>query len=577
MAPVDPNINFDCPECEERLAVSSDKVGNQIYCPHCGDQVHVPKPMSTVDKLLTGLIDEDEIDHPGSLKIDGISSDVELGTSWNITCHVCDSVLLVTQEQVGAKVKCNDCYTMLTVRPRKNAPTTDGVADGSTLEIVEDVPDESPTPKPTEKSSSDIDELTLAPEVDLPTEFTAAQKETYLDEIDEEEGKDSAATDEPIQLTPENLESEDDEPILLTEPVGIAKAPKGKSSGSLNPMFAASAPSSAEEDDEDDSDEEIEMLDVAPEELNQQEDFGVPDVAPVATPKQLPRVPRKGRQPAAIPVQGEDDEAPVRVHAKRRPKSEPAAAPQRKSNKFEFDEAPFGEVMDKAFGVLKSGKVMLWMLIAIAIMATGGAIWQWLGPDRLDPETSPVSQRILFWGAGYACGQAVFFVGYIILLFVGGVIFRETALGQTKVDSVSCTDAADFTSTMLLFGFSMFIAALPCMMLGWMFLTIPVQFFLAGVFLFAAWKNQGAFLIVSASIFESFSKHLPSWKNWAMGALLAAAGGMIGGGLMEVTLPILSVFTSIAGAILVALVTLFFAAISGWHCGTCVEKLRQAE
>ncbi len=570
MAPVDPNISFDCPECDELLSVSHEKVGNQVYCPHCGDQVYVPSPVSTVDKLLTGMIEEDEIDHPGTLKIDGISSDVEKGTSWNITCHVCDSVLVVTQEQVGTKVKCNDCYSMLEVRPRGNLQKIDGVADGSELEVVEDVPESSPVPEPTPVKSDD-DELTLAPLVDLPAGFAEAQKETYLKDLPEGEQHDDA----PMELTAEHLEPEEDAPILLTDPVNLANEPAGKAVDSLNPMFAASAPLSDEADEDDDSDEMIEVLDLSPEELNQQEEkFFHADVVA----KELPRVPRKGRQPASVPVPQNDVDAPVRVHAKRRPKQkETVAAPERSSRAFEFDQASFGDVMDKAFGVLKSGKVLMWGLAAIVLMSIGGAVWQWLGPDRLDPEVELLSKRLLHWGAGYLCGQAVFFVGYIVLLFVGGVIFRETAQGRTHVKSVSCTDAADFTSTMLLFGFSMFIAALPLMMIGWMFLTIPFQFFLAGIFLFAAWKNQGAFLIISASIFESFSKHLGSWQNWAMGALLAAAGGLLGGGLMEVSWPVLSVFTSIAGAVLIAMVTLFYAAISGWHCGAVVDKLRRGE
>jgi len=157
------------------------------------------------------------------------------------------------------------------------------------------------------------------------------------------------------------------------------------------------------------------------------------------------------------------------------------------------------------------------------------------------------------------------------------VIFRETAQGETKVKSVAVTDAADFTSTMLLFGFSMAIAALPCMFFGYMWISLPVQFLLAGCFLFAAWENQGAFAIVSGSIAGSFAQHSSSWKKWFAGACLAAGGGVVGGLLMEVNMPIISVFTSIAGAILITFATVLYAAISGWHCGNVVEKMKQAD
>jgi hypothetical protein len=123
----------------------------------------------------------------------------------------------------------------------------------------------------------------------------------------------------------------------------------------------------------------------------------------------------------------------------------------------------------------------------------------------------------------------------------------------------------------------MFIAALPCMLFGYMFVSIPFQFFFAGALLFAAWKNQGAFSIVSGSLLNSISQNSASWKNWLLGAGLASLGGIVGGGLMEVPMQIISVFTSIAGAIIIAFATLLYAAITGWHCGSAVESLQESD
>ena len=320
----------------------------------------------------------------------------------------------------------------------------------------------------------------------------------------------------------------------------------------------------------------IEMFDVSPEELNQAE-FAAPAAN---TSKTLPRMPRKGKQPTAIPVANDDDEsAPIRVHAKRprgkKKKSTARSAPV--ANRFEFGESNIGEVLEKAMGVLKTGKIWIWAIVSVIVMAIGGAVWQWIQPHRIEPESVEFGQRMLSYGTGLLFGQLVFFVGYIVLLFVGGVVFRETARGKTKVTSVSASGGAEFTSTMLLFGFSMFVAALPCMFFGLMFISLPFQFFLAGIFLFAAWKNQAAFQIVSTSVFQSFSDHGNSWKNWAMGTGIAAFLGFVGGGLMEVYFPVVSVFTSFAGAMLIAFATLFYAAISGWHCGSVVEKLEAEE
>ena len=561
LASADQNYSFDCPQCDERLSVSREKMGNQIHCVHCGEQIHAPSPMSTADKLLAGLIDDDEFEHPGSLKIDGIEDDQEDGSSWHLKCHICDSTLLVSVQQVGKKVKCNDCYSMLDVLPNAAARKLGvGIADGADLEVIdEDIV--IPAPSTSKKRASDSSELTLAPALELAPEITEAQKETFLDELVEE--------DIPMELTSEHLD--EDEPIELMEPVATAKT--------ADPMFDLGAPDSSEDDD-DDSDEMIEMLDIAPEELNQPAAIVAPVANARSAPTELPRMPRKGKRPAAIPVEADDeDEAPVRVHAKRRPNKKQSATPARAraSRGFLFEDAPMSDVLDKAMGVLKTGNIWIWALVSIVVMAIGSSIWHWLAPDQLDAETSSLANRMLYWGAGTIFGLGVFFIGYIILMYVCGVIFRETAQGETKVDSVKATDAADFTSTMLLFGFSMAIAALPCMFFGYMWLSIPVQFLLGGCFLYAAWKNQAAFSIISGSIVSSFSQCSESWKKWLAVAGISAAGGIIGGLLLEVYWPIISVFTSIAGSIVVAMSTLLYAAVSGWHCGNVVEKMNQAD
>ena len=557
MASSDPNIDFDCPECDDRVSVSGDKSGNQIHCPHCGDRILVPSALSITEQILTGAIEDDEPEHPGSLKIDGISTIADDGSSWHIKCHVCDSVLLVSDQQVGTEVKCNDCYSMLRVKPNANAPRTRraAVVDGSNLEVIEESPVS--VPQQAYTNHDDSDELTLMPAVELDPEITDAQKISLLDDS-------LAADDSMTELTQEHLE-EDDDPLPLMEPINAAKA--------VSPMFGLTEPESAasDDDEDDDSDEMIEVLDASPAELNQ------PQSRSQAT-TQLPRMPRKGKQAPAIAVDnGDESEAPVRVHAKRRRKrksSGTVTAPA-SANRFAFDEASIGDILDKAMGVLKSPRIWVWAIVSISLMAIGGAIWQGIRPDRFESES--FAEYLWNWGKGLLLGQGPFFIGYTILFFLGGVIFRETAQGETKVESVSVTDGSSFASTMLLFGFSMFIGSLPCMFFGLMPVSLAFQFFFAGILLFAAWKNQGAFSIVSPSVFNSFSTSPSSWKNWLIGASLAAAGGIVGGTLMEIPWPIISVFTSFAGAIIIVLATLLYAAITGWHCGTTVEQLRETE
>lgn len=564
MASGDPDIEFDCPKCDKRLSAAADRSGESIYCPHCAAQVHIPGPMSMTDQLLAGIVDDDEPDHPGTLKIDGISNAAEDGSSWHIKCDICDSVLLVSDQQVGSKVKCNDCFSMLEVKPNKAKEKVEaGTGKGSTLEIVEDVAVvKEPKSEPTQ---SDNDELTLMPAIELDPEIASAQKESLLEDI--------VAEEDPLELTEEILKEVDDEPISLMDPVEVSKPPASE-------VFALEAEAREpailiEDSNADDSDEEIELINVAPEVANQQLDAFIDD-----SPQALPRMPRKGKQPAAIPVDEGTSEAPVRVHAKKRSsksKSSRSAPPATHSGtrNFDFAAADVTAILDKSLGVLKTGNIWIWALGCITLMATGSAIWHALAP-QMARDQFELGHRMYYWGIGWLAGRSLFFGGYLILLFVGAVIFRETARGESKVDSVSASDRSNFFSTMLLFGFPMFIAALPMVILWETFFALPFQLFLAGVFLFGAWKNQSPFQIVSGSIAESFS-FSDSWKNWTAGTGIAAAGCIIGGMLLEAYWPVISIFTSIVGAFIVVVSTLLYAAVSGWHCGGVVEKMNSSD
>ena len=520
LASADPKINFDCPKCQASLSAASRKAGKPIQCPGCGGRIEVPDPNAGSDWMLSGLEDEAESDIPDTLKIDGISSDSHGRVSWDVTCDVCDSVLLVNLEQVGTKVKCNDCHSLLEVQPPEEQQMLDEIASSSSSDISDAKIDDDFADFPTgpigeSEDGFGADDLMLAPAVDLPSEVTELQTENFFEEFNDSD------------MGIEETESSPRQPAAPLVP----------------------------HQSDDDEDEMIEVLDVPPEQLNKAAGIEAAEKEDAFD---------------------DDDEAPVRVFAKKRSQKKKNPSPRRLSKseaEFKFDEATFADVTDKAANVLKSRSVMTWAVVSMLIMAFGSAIWHWLGVAQLDPETTSLPSRMFQWLIGFVCGQGIYFLGYVILLFVGGVIFRETAQGRTEVESVSCNNVADFTSTMLLFGFSMFIAALPWMMAGWMFLTLPLQFLLAGVFLFSAWKNQSPFMIVSDSIFEALSsKQLGRWKNWVWGALVAAVAGFVGGGLMEVSFPILSIFTSVAGSILITLATLFYAAITGWHCGNMIEQ-----
>jgi len=44
------DVIFNCPKCEQELAVDSAGVGTEINCPSCGEAIVIPKPESVVNR-----------------------------------------------------------------------------------------------------------------------------------------------------------------------------------------------------------------------------------------------------------------------------------------------------------------------------------------------------------------------------------------------------------------------------------------------------------------------------------------------------------------------------------------------
>jgi hypothetical protein len=44
------DVIFNCPKCEQELAVDSAGVGSEINCPSCGEAIVIPKPESVVNR-----------------------------------------------------------------------------------------------------------------------------------------------------------------------------------------------------------------------------------------------------------------------------------------------------------------------------------------------------------------------------------------------------------------------------------------------------------------------------------------------------------------------------------------------
>ena len=332
----DPEIYFDCPNCKILLSVSKQQAGNKILCPKCGQKVDSPSTTSDNDWMLDGLTDQErQGDIPDSLKIDGISNDQD-ELAWDITCNVCDSTLLVNQQQVGTKIRCNDCHSLHEVQPPKEQQ-----ADDATTKAANS--------KSRREPAIDDDLMQLAPAIELPSEYKAAQTETLLRDI----------------------------PDLDIEPQAAAAA-------TVKPVTSFS--SGAESDD--DSDEMIELSDLPPEALNRNRD-------------------------AAPPAAAErESDAPVRVFAKRSSKKKKEVEALVESIAPDaFADMSLGGIIDRSVRLLQSSAILIWAAGAILLLAFGGAFWHWIGPDRLDPETATIVSRIVQSGIAFLFGQGIFSVG----------------------------------------------------------------------------------------------------------------------------------------------------------------------
>lgn len=586
-------INFTCPECREPFSVTAEKSSGSLHCPHCDKTISSQDAVSSegaaVDSLITGIeggSDPTQASALEPLSIEGLLDESSDQDSWYVKCHVCDSVLTANKSQLGSQLKCNDCYTLLDVvapatKTKSNGRSSGGpggaekprfvrspieLVDGSNLEVVDD-----------------DDELTLLPPVELPQELLTAQKESLLQAED-------AIEDAVAELETAGADAE----MNVEMNVELALGPLEVEGGSFELTPAAAEVADDESEDDDDSDETIELLDIPAEIANRKSGLNV--AQPASNQDELPYIPRqKKHQPKHQPKQkaksGKQkssagsgansdtsthaDDSPIRVHAKKR-KSKPVdqdiggVSEAIAESRVEFASLNPYQLLDRSMNVLKSGNIWIGAVVAIALMSLGSAVWHGAGPGELADDASMV-QNIMSYLIAITIGQIPFLAGYLVLMYLSAVVFRETALGNDQVESLIPSDAAAFFSTMLLFGFSMFMAALPFVFLP-AGLWVPLQFFLAGVFLFCVWQNKSAFAIVSGSVFTSFSQHSASWKTWAKVTSAAAGVGWVGGCLMTLSWPVMSIFTSIAGAVLVTLATLFYATIPGWHAGGFSES-----
>ncbi len=179
------NIPLICPLCGTRMYATKEQVGQLMVCPDCLESVAVPdlsppprkpsaappQPSTTtaaaagppgpvappvagsdkeddddlklsepvelprhrsVSKQLAELLDEQEDASPGRRACDATASSPpsaaakrpQPGGEFTAKCPVCDTLIYVTQEDVGQQRTCPDCFSPMVIKPARPKTTT---------------------------------------------------------------------------------------------------------------------------------------------------------------------------------------------------------------------------------------------------------------------------------------------------------------------------------------------------------------------------------------------------------------------------------------------------------------------
>lgn len=197
-------------------------------------------------------------------------------------------------------------------------------------------------------------------------------------------------------------------------------------------------------------------------------------------------------------------------------------------------------------------------------------------------EPGPMLDRLIISAQWVIVGFTPYLLGLIFLWFAASYVFRDAALGQRQVTSWKNSGRAEVTGTISLFSFGFFIAGLPMVVPAFLdvALILPLQIMVAPLFLLSAWFNQSPFAIVSVDAFANVGKQRSQWKAFYTFMLALGFGSVILAllFLLRNIIPIygVNVIISMLGTAGVALVTLAFAAATGWHCGRMVADLEES-
>ena len=304
--------------------------------------------------------------------------------------------------------------------------------------------------------------------------------------------------------------------------------------------------------------ETIELIDETPEVANRSLD-GDQKLAAVVPPA------------VARPTNSEPDgPPPPRAIARNRRKKPDRKSAERKPADREADPEEVPELgglswLDSFKAFIKPSNAKWLAIVATLLIGLGSALYHQLGLNPIEAEPGTAMVRFAAALLQFIFGTLPFWFGTLLLWLVASVYYRDAALGEPQASNLRFSAATELRDTFAIFAFSFFLAGLPFVVIGAMWLTLPMRMLLGTFFLVASWHNKSPFAIVSADLFATFGSESKRWKQFAIVVLALCWMGFIGGMMMEVDMFVLSWFTSLIGSVIVAAVTLVFAVTAGWH------------
>ncbi len=464
-------------------------------------------------------------DSNAPLAIDGID-DTDLSKVFGIKCNICDTRIHVSESEIGTQVECPVCFSRVKVMARESKPKS--AARWMPAPLV-------PTGHSNSAKFGDVDELRLSPPVERPpVEFL----------IDPSFGLAPVADDllAPVGNAKNIVPNPNPETVSpdITLPDNL-----GSTGIELHPLPDSLSPK-------------------APRERSRRELYEAAQRRQIAKEQSASWWSDRSKTPTTS--NSKKSNAAQRSDEVTETDFAEGALNQDLSHEIKFDF--FWQLVIK---MCRSPGLQWRAIIAGSLIGIGSGIMHLIaGWYRAieDPTFGDWLWNTTLW-MGF--GVAIYAIGVLLLWFVCGFVFRETAVGNRQVSTWQTQGTSDAWSTMLVFSFSFFIAGLPLAFFP--VLVMPFRCLVAPPLLLAAWFNKSPFAIVAVDAFLKFNRQWRMWRSLYLFLLALAGVSLVGGLLMAVRVFILSFVTSLVGAAILMLVTIAFATVTGWHCGQVLREL----